>query len=73
MKRKPITRQRVLRAIRQFWRAYHYPATLRELMHKLDFNSTEAVRYHVRILRDQGLIEFEDGGVRTIRPKEQTK
>lgn len=70
MKRKPTSRQRVLQTIRQFWRAYHYPPTMKDIMHRLNFNSIEAVRYHLRALREQGVIEWTEGATRTIRIKE---
>lgn len=73
MKRRPNPRQRVLRYLEKFWATYGYPPTLWEITRALNYANPAVVRYHLRALREEGKIEWQDGGGRTIRPKERAK
>lgn len=41
--------------------------TIREIMAKTGISSTSVVRYHLRKLRTDGLIRFDDNKARSIR------
>ncbi len=60
-------RKVVLRYIRKFWREYNYPPTMREIAAALGYGSKEAIRYHLRALREQGIVDWQEGAGRTIR------
>jgi len=67
MKPKLSSRQRIIRYIVAFWHAYEYPPTMGEIAAAMDFNSIEAVRYHIKALRAAGAITWQEGHSRTIR------
>jgi len=57
----------ILRAIADFTEYYGWPPTLRELAADLGMFAHSSVDYHLRRLRDQGLVDWEDGKARTLR------
>ena len=61
------TRGRILRAIRAHVRRHGRPPTLRELAASADLASTEAVRYHLRVLAHRGAVALEPRTARGIR------
>lgn len=67
MKHKVSSRERVRQYIKDFWQTYHYPPTMREIANGLNYNSVDAVRYHIKALREAGVIEWQEGNERTIR------
>lgn len=44
-----------------------YPPSLREIANVMGYASTQPVAYHLGLLREQGVVAFEDGKARTIR------
>ena len=65
----PLTkRQRqVLDEIARFQKQHGYCTTVRELMRHFGWTSPNAVMFHLHILRDAGLVQWEPGVARTIR------
>lgn len=56
----------VLAAIRELAEVYHLPPTVREVAGHLGINPS-AVHKHLRALRRDGHIDWDDGYQRTIR------
>ncbi len=70
-KPKPANaRKSVLRYIAIFAKRYGYPPTMREIANGLGYGSKEAIRYHLRALRTQGIVDWQEGAGRTIRIRE---
>ncbi len=68
--RPPLTkRQRqVLDEIARFHEQHGYCTSVRELMHKFGWTSPNAVMFHLHFLRAAGLVQWEPGVARTLRP-----
>jgi len=64
---KHATRLRVLAAIVTHVRRKGYPPTVRDLMEIVGLESPSSVHWHLRQLRDTGLIAVEADKPRTIR------
>ncbi|OGS27595.1 MAG: repressor LexA [Elusimicrobia bacterium RIFOXYB2_FULL_48_7] len=65
--------QKVLDTLNTWFKQNHYPPTLRELAHLLDFSSTWPVRYHINKLVEQGYIKMDrkiSRGIGLLRPSE---
>jgi hypothetical protein len=54
--------------IKNYWTNHFYAPTVREIQAGLEISSTSVVVYWLVKLRDDGVILFEDGHGRTIRP-----
>jgi repressor LexA len=59
--------QRLLYAIRLFWKQYEYGPSLRELCALAEISSTSVAVWHLERLQDAGLVQYEAGKPRTIR------
>jgi repressor LexA len=68
--RPPLTkRQRqVLDEITRFVEQHGYCTSVRELMRKFGWTSPNSVVTHLRTLRASGLVQWEPGVARTLRP-----
>jgi hypothetical protein len=65
-------RKLILEAIEAHWLKYHYGLTIRDIVvfieKVLDYEpSTSVIDYHIRVLKEQGLIDYEEKLSRTIR------
>ena len=56
--------------IKEFIDQFGYSPSIRELCELYGLNSPATMLYHLRNLRDLGVIDFQDGKTRTIRVKE---
>jgi repressor LexA len=59
--------QRILLAIRLFWRANGFAPSLREICTAAEISSTSVAVWHLEQLQDAGLVQYEAGKPRTIR------
>lgn len=66
----PLTkRQRqILDEVARFHREHGYCTSVRELMRLFGWSSPNAVVFHLKALRARGLVVWEPGVARTIRP-----
>ena len=58
--------------IEGYWAQHNYAPTLREIATVMGYASTQPVAYHLGILREQGIVAYEDGKARTVRVIEQS-
>jgi SOS-response transcriptional repressor LexA len=67
---RPLTkRQRqILDEVTRFQSEHGYCTSVRELMRKFGWASPNAVTSHLRALRQRGLVTWEPGVARTLRP-----
>lgn len=65
--RKLPTRQRILSYIAHFWHTYNYPPTIAEIAWGIGLSSEAVVRYHLKLLRAEQVVEWQEGQARTIR------
>lgn len=72
---KPLTkRQRqILDEVTRFQRELGYCTSVRELMRKFGWTSPNAVMLHLTALRKRGLVTWEPGVARTLRPTGDAK
>jgi repressor LexA len=59
--------QRILYAIKAFWRANGFAPSLREICTDAEISSTSVAVWHLERLQDAGLVQYEAGKPRTIR------
>jgi repressor LexA len=59
--------QRILYAIKAFWRTNGFAPSLREICTDADISSTSVAVWHLERLQDAGLVQYEAGKPRTIR------
>jgi SOS-response transcriptional repressor LexA len=66
----PLTkRQRqILDEVVRFHREHGYCTSVRELMRRFGWASPNAVVFHLTALRERGLVTWEPGIARTLRP-----
>ena len=64
---KETTASQILEAIRRHSAEHGYPPTIRDIQESLNISSTSTVVYHMRKLRDRGLIIMRPGHARTVR------
>lgn len=62
-----ITRRRILQVISDFISSYHYPPTLQKIKNLAGIRSFDAVGRHLKVLKEQGFIDWEDGLSHKIR------
>ena len=64
----PVTppQQLILRTIERWLRTHGYAPTVRDIQRVLSYGSPATVWWHLRNMRDAGLIDWVDGQVRTI-------
>lgn len=70
-KERPLVTKRqrqILDEVGRFYSEHGYCTSVRELMHKFDFSSTNAVVCNLRALQRKGLVTWEPGIARTLRP-----
>lgn len=60
------TRERLLEAIRAYWKVWRHAPTLRELAEMVG-RSYSTIKEQLDILKAEGLITFEAGKSRTVR------
>ena len=67
---RPLTkRQRqILDEVTRFQTEHGYCTSVRELMRKFGWTSPNAVVFHLTALRERGLVTWEPGVARTLRP-----
>ncbi|HEC77744.1 MAG TPA: repressor LexA [candidate division WOR-3 bacterium] len=66
------TREKILQLIQDFIDEHGYAPSIREITRSIGFKSTKAVKVHLDILTEQGLIERKSGQARSIRIKPRT-
>lgn len=64
---KRTTRQRILSYIARFWATYHYAPTPVEIAIGIGLGSENTVKFHLKNLRAEHVIEWQGGPARTIR------
>ena len=60
-KRGQQTRERVYRTIVNYINYHQYPPTVREICEIIGIKSTAAVHRHIEALKEQGLLESDNG------------
>jgi predicted transcriptional regulator len=60
------TKEKLIHAIDAWWKAKDYAPSMRELARLMN-KPVSTIHYHLRNLRDEGLIEFEDGVSRSVK------
>jgi len=58
--------QKIVDFIRRFWKDYHYPPTVRDIVNGCDISSTSVVDYNLAILEREGYIKRHSGISRGI-------
>jgi len=58
--------QKIIEFIRRFWKNYHYPPTVRDIVNGCDISSTSVVDYNLAILEREGYIRRHSGISRGI-------
>jgi repressor LexA len=58
--------QKIIVFIRRFWKDYHYPPTVRDIVNGCDISSTSVVDYNLAILEREGYIKRHSGISRGI-------
>ena len=58
--------QKIIEFIRRFWKDYHYPPTVRDIVNGCDISSTSVVDYNLAILEREGYIRRHSGISRGI-------
>jgi repressor LexA len=58
--------QKIVDFIRRFWKDYHYPPTIRDIVNGCDISSTSVVDYNLAILEREGYIKRHSGISRGI-------
>lgn len=66
MARTTDKRERILEFITKFMRERGYPPSVREICAGVDLASTATVHYHLKALKEEGLINIDDKKNRTI-------
>jgi repressor LexA len=58
--------QKIIEFIRRFWKDYHYPPTVRDIVNGCEISSTSVVDYNLAILEREGYIRRHSGISRGI-------
>ena len=66
-KKRLRRRAQVIEAIRTYWAEHHHGPTYDDLRRATRIKSPNGVRWHLRKLRDEGLVTWDEGLARTIR------
>jgi repressor LexA len=66
-------RQRVLEAVAAFWAANGYSPSLDEIADLAGLAHRSSVHHHLRRLRADGLVAYEEGKARTVRLTEKAR
>lgn len=66
MRELSARQQKIIDFIRQFWKNYHYPPTVRDIVSGCNISSTSVVDYNLNILEKEGYIKRHSGISRGI-------
>lgn len=59
-------RKQILDKITWYMQTYGYPPTTRDICNMVHLGSTSSVNSHLQRMRDEGVLDFQDGQPRTI-------
>jgi repressor LexA len=72
MRELSAKQQKIVEFIRRFWKDYHYPPTVRDIVNGCNISSTSVVDYNLTILEKEGYIRRQSGISRSIELLSET-